>query len=326
MSMHLRACQVIAFATFAGTGSAFAQNGPIRIQPSEVQVGLPEQVVYTRSSDDVLNAGMLFQPTKGSPSQVAVIWVHGWGSNFYLPSYVGIGRSLAKRGYTTISVNTRMHDIGNVEKYTQAGKRVRGGGYWGVTSQDARDIAAWVDFAEHLGFRKVVVVGHSAGWASVAHYEAESRDRRVVGLVLASGMTGAAQSNDPDLVAQAKKLVDAGSGEDLLRLPNRSFPAFISAATYLNMENAPRAYKDFFGTNTTDAGVTKITCPLLAFFGTTDDVGGAADLIKLKACIQRLHSGPRRVDTTSIVGGNHEYVGQELQVAQKVSKWIETVV
>jgi len=67
----------------------------------------------------------------------------GWGANFYTPSYVGIGRALAKRGFATISVNTRMHDIGNVEKYTLLEKRVRGGGYWGVTSEDGRDIPAY---------------------------------------------------------------------------------------------------------------------------------------------------------------------------------------
>jgi hypothetical protein len=72
----------------------------------------------------------------------------GWGANFYTPSYVGIGRALAQRGFATISVNTRMHDIGNVEKYTLLEKRVRGGGYWGVTSEDGRDIAAWIDYAE----------------------------------------------------------------------------------------------------------------------------------------------------------------------------------
>ena len=74
--------------------------------------------------------------------------MHGWGANFYTPSYVGIGRELAEHGFPTISVNTRMHDIGNVEKYTLLGKRVRGGGYWGITSEDARDIAAWIDYAQ----------------------------------------------------------------------------------------------------------------------------------------------------------------------------------
>jgi len=43
-----------------------------------------------------------------------------------------------------------MHDLGNVEKYSFFGKRVRSGNYWGVTSQDALNIAAWVDYAEQV--------------------------------------------------------------------------------------------------------------------------------------------------------------------------------
>jgi pimeloyl-ACP methyl ester carboxylesterase len=123
-----------------------------------------------------------------------------------------------------------MHDIGNVEKYSPGGKRVRGGGYWGITSQDALDIAAWIDFAEHVGFSKVALVGHSAGWASAGRYRAETGDRRVAGLVLASGMIGPAQKNDPELIAQAKKLVADGAGEELLRLhasPDATFAALL---------------------------------------------------------------------------------------------------
>jgi pimeloyl-ACP methyl ester carboxylesterase len=139
----------------------------------------PEQLVYVRSADDLVDTGVLFTSPRQPLKPLAIIWVHGWGANFYTPSYVGIGRALAERGFPTISVNTRMHDIGNVEKYMLLGKRVRGGGYWGVTSEGARDIAAWIDYAEQLGYGRVILVGHSAGWASVARYQADSQDRRV---------------------------------------------------------------------------------------------------------------------------------------------------
>ena len=42
-----------------------------------------------------------------------------------------------------------------------------------MTSEDARDLAAWIDFAEERGFGQVVLMGHSAGWAAVAAYQAE---------------------------------------------------------------------------------------------------------------------------------------------------------
>ena len=102
-------------------------------------------------------------------------------STLYSPTYVTIGRALAERGLTTISVNTRMHDLGTVAGH-RFGKRIRGGGYWGVTSEGSLDLAAWVNFAAEQGFERVVLVGHSAGWSAVAAYEIQRHDPRVAGL------------------------------------------------------------------------------------------------------------------------------------------------
>jgi pimeloyl-ACP methyl ester carboxylesterase len=284
----------------------------------------PEQMVFVRSADDVVSVGVLFTPPKQSSKPLAIIWVHAWGANFYVPSYVGIGRALAERGFTTISINTRMHDIGNVEKYTLLGKRVRGGGYWGVTSEDARDITAWIGFAEQLGYKRVALVGHSAGWASVGRYEADSKDQRVAGLVFASPAVGPSTApDDPQLLAQAKKLVAEGAGDDLLRLPHRTFPSFISAATHLDIITTPREYTDFFGTQTPNPAITRVTCPILAFFGSKGDIGGEKDLDLLKSSVQRLSHGPRRVETNMIVNGDHEYAGEEAQFAQTIARWAE---
>jgi pimeloyl-ACP methyl ester carboxylesterase len=314
-------------AILVGLG-AFIAGSRIRVHPENQNPGkFPEQLVYVRSVDDVINSGVLFTSQTQPSKPLAIIWVHGWGANFYTPSYVGIGRALAERGFPAISVNTRMHDIGNVEKYTLLGKRVRGGGYWGVTSEDARDIAAWIDYAEQLGYGRVILVGHSAGWSSVARYQADSEDHRVAGLIFASpGVGYSPQSDDPQLFAQAKKLVDEGAGEDLLRLPHRPTPSFVSAATQLDITNTPRQYKDFFGTQTPDAAITRVTCPVLAFFGSKDDIGGEKDLALLTSSVRRLPRGPARVDTAIIANGNHEYVGEEAQVAQVITRWIGTEV
>ena len=39
----------------------------------------PEELVYARASDDIVNGGAFFIPPKESAKPVAVIWVHGWG-------------------------------------------------------------------------------------------------------------------------------------------------------------------------------------------------------------------------------------------------------
>src|SRR4029434_8545856 len=113
----------------------------------------PEEIVFARTKDDIVNAGVMFVPPKESAKPIAVIWIHGWGVNFYQPTYVGIGRALAEHGYACITGNTRMHDLGNVASWRD-GKRIRGGGYWGVASEEVRDLATWIEFAEGRGLHK----------------------------------------------------------------------------------------------------------------------------------------------------------------------------
>jgi pimeloyl-ACP methyl ester carboxylesterase len=324
MRVSKRRLLSIFVAILLGAGVYFVRP-KVGIHPENQRPGkFPEQLVFVRSIDDVVSGGVMFTPTKESSKPLAVIWVHGWGANFYSPSYVGIGRALAERGFTTISVNTRMHDIGNVEKYTPLGKRVRGGGYWGVTSEDSRDIAAWIGFADHVGYSRVILVGHSAGWASVGRYQADSGDQRVAGLAFASPAVGdSEEANDAQLLTEAKKLVRDGAGEALLSLPHRAFPSFISAATHLDIVTTPREYKDFFGIHTPNPAVMRVNCPILAFFGSRADVGGERELNLLKSSVQHLSRSPR-IDTTMIVNGNHEYVGEEEQVAQKIVQWAES--
>ena len=97
------------------------------------------------------------------------------GSQLLLPNVHDDWPSPGGRGYTGITVNTRMHDLANVEAW-RGEKRIRGGGYWGLGSEEVRDIAAWVDFAEDRGFKQVVLVGHSAGWSAVKGYQANTQD------------------------------------------------------------------------------------------------------------------------------------------------------
>lgn len=288
----------------------------------------PEELVHVRTADDFVEGGVIFVPSKEVVKPIAVIWIHGWGVNFYSPTYVNIGRELAERGYTCISGNTRMHDLGNVLG-RRDGKRVRGGGYWGVASEEVRDLAAWIDFAERRGFTNVVLVGHSAGWAAVRRYQSETQDRRVVGVVLASGAVRA-ETRTPDAgeMAQATQMMAAGRGDDLVRITNRPYPSFISAATFMDIANMPEGEKDFFGMQATmvNPGVTRISCPLLAWFGTRErEVGTADDLERLKASVARQKSGPNRVETTMIDGADHMYEGEESQVAETLAKWVDTL-
>ena len=64
--------------------------------------GFTERIIQVQSKDGVVDSGALFTPPKNVAKPIAVIWIHGWGVNFYSPTYVAVSRALAKRGYTIV--------------------------------------------------------------------------------------------------------------------------------------------------------------------------------------------------------------------------------
>jgi pimeloyl-ACP methyl ester carboxylesterase len=280
---------------------------------------ITERIVQVQSKDDVADAGALFSPPNNVARPVAVIWIHGATLNFYSPTYVVISKNLAKRGYTVITGNTRMHDLGNTEAWRGA-KRTRGGTYWGIPSEQIRDIAAWIDFAEELGFKQVVLAGHSAGANAVREYQAQTQDARVLGLVLASGDVRPDTRVPPaEWVSKAKQDIADGQPEELVQGP------FLSAATFLDILDRPPGFKDFFGALSTNAGITRIQCPVLVLLGTDGDVGNEEDLEQIKSSVNRLPTHPVRVDTALIQGAGHMYDGHEDRVAEVIANWAETL-
>ena len=57
---------------------------------------------------------------------------------------------------------------------------------------------------------------------------------------------------DSDQLAEAKRLMAAGEGDALIRDPKRSFPSYISAATFLDIANSPPEYQRLFRRADTD--------------------------------------------------------------------------
>jgi dienelactone hydrolase len=93
----------------------------------------------------------------------------------------------------------------------------------------------------------------------------------------------------------------------------------------MDIVNTPPEYKDFFGIKNDNAGVTKIHCPILAFYGSRDDVGNETELERLKTSIKKRSEGPTSVTITMITSADHMYTGEEKQVANVITRWIESI-
>jgi hypothetical protein len=158
----------------------------------------------------------------------------------------------------------------------------------------------------------------------VRSYVARVHDPRVVGLVLASGSVQPdLRTSDPDQLREAQRLMAAGEGDALVRDPKRDFPSYISAATFLDIDAYLKdpAARDFFGVHEANPPVAHVLVPLLAFFGTRDDVGGQADLDAIVSAVTRHQGSAANVTTALIDGGDHMYTGQEHRVAELIARW-----
>jgi pimeloyl-ACP methyl ester carboxylesterase len=287
-----------------------------------------EELVYARADDGIVDAGALFSPQGTADKRIAVIWIHGNGVNFYYPSYVNAARELAKRGLTTIVGNTRMHDLANIEAFRESGS-MRGGSYFGSTTDQVRDLAAWIQLAKDRGFDRVVLVGHSAGATAVQIYTARTQDPRVAGLVIASGRFRPATSPIVDSVrlARARELVASGHGDDPVpRTEPGARPSPTSAATLVDLASMGVDLTDFYGVQAANPPVARVHAPILAWFGTNGDVGTAEDLALLENTLEHVEGGPSSVHTAMIPQATHMFDGHEARVAQVLADWIRDVV
>ena len=278
-----------------------------------------EHLVFTEAEDGILLEGATIRPADGREQPLAVVWTHGLTGKFYSPNVVNVGRELASRGYAFVTGNNRGHDFGTMLRSRDGTARLGGGG-WEAFDECPRDISAWVGFAVGLGFRGVALLGHSLGALKVAYYQAQRQDPRVLGLIAASPPLRGGGRHNPELTALAERMVAEGRGQDLL--PWGISPAgagTLSAQTYLNRA---RANADVYGLDTPNPAVSRIRCPLLAFYGTNEEwVGGAADL----EVIRRSATAAARVDTRLFDGADHSYAGHEPEVAAAIAEWVGTL-
>ncbi len=272
-----------------------------------------ERLVCTDTEDGIRLDGALISPLVPTARPIAVVWVHGGGSNFYQPMYVRVGRALAARRLAFITGNTRGHDYGSWCERAD-GTSFLGGVAWERLEDARRDVAAWVRFAAEQGGQGVALAGHSLGAVKAIAYQAEHADPRVLGLALISPPLRPEWDTGryPDLLAHAEQLVADGQAEELLTGPWIR----LSARTLLSTH---RFDLDQFGRARPDAPIGRVRCPVLAIIGTNEPSIGLPD--DLEALRRNAQAAPR-VELCVLEGADHSYAGKEDELAEVLADWV----
>ena len=277
------------------------------------ECGVSEHLLHVESADGLILPGARIRPD--GAVDTCVVWFPGFGMSYDYSPTLDIGRQLAAGGTAFISGVTRGYH-GAVTAWQRRGERwgtKRIGSWYEVMEECPLDIAAWLSAARGLGYHRVVLAGHSFGAVKSLRYLADG-GAALDGLVLASPSLGITTLQE-HVVELANQLVRRGEGEQLL--PEGSWPRgfgtrTVSAQTYASWS---RSVDLIYGPAA--AWRAGVAVPVLAYYGTDGDVGGAPEL-------DRFTAGMDNAAVTRLIvpGIAHNYQQGTGSIATAVGSWL----
>lgn len=251
-----------------------------------------------------------FHEPEGVPVRGAALLLHGNTMNFYTGAPRFLPPALTGLGLACLAFNRRGHDILAIRDSRAA----EGGAFQRVAEaiEDNRLAARWL--AER-GFPHPVVIGHSNGGMLAVRHVADHPDtpamlllsahcggRSMVPLASRDGLL--AGDRLEAITAEARELVAAGRGRELIRLPGWWYVA--TAESFLDLLTELPDVLELAPT---------IRCPTLYVRGEQEP----ADRYPAEAFAERA-GGPCTVRIVADCG--HFYVGREDEITRLVVDWL----
>ena len=233
--------------------------------------------------------------------RIVVNFLHGRSMNFYVGVQRFAAEALVAAGYDVLAMNRRGAGVASIRDSFQGV-----GDAWTLWREHRIDVEASVRHLRGLGYRRIVMAGHSLGGLLAADYAA--RDAEVVGLILASpssafrGLpTTFPEGERARVTEQARQMVAEGRSQELILLP--AWPWIITAEAVVD-PLSPGA------TQPLDELLARYKGPLLTFCG---DQGVDGNLLPgARAAFEGSPSPAKRLEI--LAGCDHFYVGFEARV------------
>lgn len=267
-----------------------------------------------------------------------VLEVHGMSGNFIENYYAQVlGEKLVAAGYGFIYGHNRgychMNDIPTkpLRSENNGYNPTRLGAMYELFEDCPKDISAWIIKAKKLGYKKIILLGHSLGCNKVIYYLDSHPDADVVGVILASppDMVGLVemeryQPKHRELRDEARNLVAIGKSRQLLSGDIWDGEYILSAQTYLSLfeEGGPADNLPVNRNPETFNQLTTIKQPILGIMGEHDDI----EIRNLHDDMQLIKSKATSCEDFKIVfvsGANHDYQNREDAFADVVLRWLK---
>lgn len=269
---------------------------------------------------------------------ICVLLIHGMSGNF-LENYFGdvLGQVLAQNGVGYIYSHNRgynfINDIATTQKSASGGYETqRHGAAFERFEESVFDVAAWVNEVKKLGYKKIILMGHSLGCNKIVHYLHKTNyPKNIIGVILGSppDMVGAAKRDcGPEeytkLTAQAKKRVAQGNPRKIWEKFVFGDWTLISAQTYLDIsvDNAPGDIFPVIRNPKEFTELASVKLPILCFIGEKDGILINKSLDQYFSVLESKATSCPKFTKAVVKNANHMYNFQENQMAEIVRKWV----
>jgi len=254
----------------------------------------------------------------------ALIWLHGLTSYFH--SSQTLTKELSSRcrnaGIGYFKFDTRGHDLVT----RGGGKHALLGTLFEKFEDCTYDIRAMINYARHLGYRKIILAGHSTGANKAVYYIYKTKDRAVKGIVLMGGLN--------DIIAEKKRVGKKEFGR-IVRITKRLYKKdpssfFMSKGSLYTARRSmslhtPGSDEDVFPYYNAKARwkeLKSIRIPLAVIFGSRDEYldRPAKDLIEIFCS-----NAPRAKQFRGVIikGAGHSFTKKEKELSQSIITWIK---
>ncbi len=254
---------------------------------------------------------------------LCVICIHGMCANFADNYFASVwGKVLSTENIGFIYEYNRGHDIEN-DIVMQDGSFKRCGTMYEIFEESVYDIDLAIKKAKDLGYKRVILLGHSYGCNKVI-YHYYKKHPSIVGIILASApdMIGAHKIAEPDykeLLIEAQKNISNNQSKKLLHKQVEDY-MYMSSEAYYNWYNEKSNVNNLpvIANPESWPQLESIDIPILTFSGSEEeDYYHQLDLLKMKA----LHCP--NFQTKIIEGTGHTYNNKESETANLICDWLK---
>lgn len=286
---------------------------------------IPVFLTKIKTRDGITLDGIYVAPKQ--KAKTALIWIHGLTSYFYSSQTLirELSTLCSKNGIGYFKFNTRGHDL--IVRGQK--KHLLLGTLFERFEDCIFDIRGMIDVAKSLGYKDIILAGHSTGANKIVYYLYKTRDKRVRSLMLLGGLN--------DIVAETKR-VGKKNFKKTLQLAKKlarknpctffmSKGFLFTPRRYLSL-HTPATSEDVFPYYNPRANwkeLKSVRAPIAVIIGSKDE-SLDRPAKKLVEIFSKNAKSTKSFSGIIVKGANHGFYKKEKELAGEIINWIKRAI